>query len=248
MKGFILLACFIFLLISAQFSYAQTLDELVTKYENARGGKAKLNAIKSLYMEGITQRMGNEITVKVTKEQGKLSRTEFDFGSGNGFTIITDKEGWNMFSMRSTTPTKMADEMVAGMQTELDIAGPLVDYATKGYKAELIGKDTVNAVECYKIKLVTKTGKEIFYWLNSTSYLLVQSKTLGGGFGRRREGNDAAPAAPQFVTTLYRDYIDIEGMKFAQTIEMVGGQGAGSTTFDKIELNKPVDAKLYKPE
>jgi ribulose 1,5-bisphosphate synthetase/thiazole synthase len=27
-----------------------------------------------------------------------------------------------------------------------------------------------------------------------------------------------------------------------------GGMGGGGTTFDKIEINKPVDPKLYKPE
>jgi hypothetical protein len=136
----------------------------------------------------------------------------------------------------------MPDEAVAGLQTELDIAGPLVDYVAKGHKAELIGKDTIKGAPCYKIKLTTKTGKEINYWIDASTWLLTKSSSKG--FGRR--GGDAEQM------TFYTDYKAVDGIQFAHTIEtkMSGGEGrgGGSTTFDKIELNKPVDPKLYKPE
>jgi hypothetical protein len=239
MKNLLIFGLMIVFLVVVQFAQAQTVEELTDKYAEARGGKDKLLAVKTIYMEGAGQMMGNEITVKMIKEQGKLSRSEFETGAGNGFRIITEKEGWSMFSMRSTTPSPMSPEQVAAQQTELDIAGPLVNFAAKGHKAELVGKDSEPGSECFKIKLTTAAGKEINYWLDAKTFLLVQSSQKMTGRG----------GVENVSVTLYSDYKAVDGIMFPHTIESKGqGPGGGSTTFDKVELNKPVDAKLYKPE
>ena len=250
MKTIILLGLLILFLVSVQFASGQTVDEVIDKYVAARGGKEKLNSIKSIYMEGSREMMGAEVTVKITKEQDKLSRTEFEMAGSTGYFLVTEKEGWTLIPMRSPTPTKMPEEALPAMQTETDITGPLVDYVAKGHKAELIGKDTSNGNLAYKIKLTTKAGKEINYWIDATTYLLVQSSAKGGamfGGGGRRAG--AGAGEPAEVITLYKDYKDVGGVQFPHTIEMKTnggeGRGGGGTTFDLIEVNKPVDAKLY---
>jgi len=114
----------------------------------------------------------------------------------------------------------------------------------------LVGKDTINGDLAYKIKLTTKAGKEINYWIDATTYLLVQSSSKGGGMfgGGRRAGGGNGEAPPE-VITLYKDYKEVAGVQFPHTIEMkiTGGEGrgGGGTTFDLIEVNKPVDTKLY---
>jgi hypothetical protein len=165
-----------------------------------------------------------------------------------GYFLVTDKEAWTLIPMRSPTPTKMPDDALPAMQTETDITGPLVNYVAKGHKAELIGKDTVNGNMAYKIKLTTKAGKEINYWIDATTYLLTQSSSKGGGMfgGGRRQGGTGEP--PE-VFTLYKDYKEVAGVLFPHTIEMKTangeGRGGGGTTFDLVEVNKPVDPKLY---
>jgi hypothetical protein len=241
MKNLMIIGFLVLALVLVQFAQAQTIEDIVKKHEDARGGKAKLIELKSLYMEGATQMMNNEVTIKVTKEQDKLFRTDFELGAGNGFRLYTDKEGWAMFSMRSTTPNALPAEAVAAAKADLDIAGPLVDYAAKGHKAELLGKEAVNGTDCFKIKLTTNSGVEYQYWINTMTYLMEQSaqKTMGRG----------GVTGESF--TIFSDYKAVEGIQFAHSIEIKmpnGGQGSGTTIFDKIELNKPVDPKLYKPE
>ena len=248
MRNLVLFGLLIIFLVAAQFASGQTVDEVIEKYEKARGGKDKLIAIKSIYMEGSREMMGGEVTVKITKEQGKLSRTEFEMGDKNGFVLITEKEAWSYVPMRSPTPNKLPDDALPGMQADMDIAGPLVDYVAKGYQAELLGKDSVDGNLCYKIKLTTSAGKEIKYWIDASTFLLAQSAAKGSGlFGG---GRKAAPDAETF--TLYKDYREEQGIMFAHVIEIKnpGAEGSrgGGTTFDKFEMNKPVDAKLYKPE
>ena len=251
MKNLIIFGLFVIALILVQFAQGQTVDEVINKYTDARGGKDKLLSIKSIYMEGTRQMMGNDLQVKLTKEQGKLSRTDFEVGGTNNYLLITEKEGWNFFAMRMQTPEPMPADRVKQLQTELDIAGPLVDYAAKGYKAELMGKEDVEGTDCYKIKMMIDSSNSISYFIDSKSYLLIRSAQKGGAFGGRRGG--AGGDVEMF--TDYSDYKAVDGILFAHTLSLkssvvtAGGQGGGgSSTFDKIELNKPVDPKLYKPE
>ena len=248
------------LLLCSKILHAQSVDEIIDKYEKARGGKEKLLAVQSIIMQGSREMMGNEVAVTVIKVQGKLSRNEFEMGGTNGFMLLTEKEGWNYFPMRQQQPNKMNDGAVAAMQTELDIAGPLVNYAAKGYTAILVGKEAASeGTECFKIVLKPSVGKELTYWINVSNYILVQSTSIGRGFGANISGrgqpntNDQSQEnKPKQMVILYKDYKAVDGILFAHTIEnkVLNGEdrNTGGTTFDKIEINKPVDAKMYKPE
>ena len=249
MRALILFGLFVFFLVIVQFAQAKTVDDIIDKYLLARGGKDKLVSIVAIYMVGSREMMGNEVAIRVTKEQGKLSRTEFDAAGATGFMLITDKDAWNYFPMRMQEPAKMPEAAVAGMQTELDIAGPLVDYATKGHKVELVGKDSTDGIFTYKIKLTFIDGTQRNYFIDTSSFLLVKSSATIIARGRNDGAVKQGPAVE--TTTIYSDYKAIDGILIPHSIETSSpngqGHGAGGTTFDKIEINQPVDAKLYKP-
>jgi hypothetical protein len=247
------------LLLCSKILHAQSVDEIIDTYVKTRGGKEKLLAVQTIIMQGSREMMGNEVAVTVTKVQGKLSRNEFEMGGTNGFMLLTEKEGWNYFPMRQQQPNKMKDETVAAMQAELDIVGPLVNYAAKGYTAILVGNEAaVDGANCFKITLKPATGKELTYWINATNYLLVQSTTINtftkrvGENGQPNSNNQSQENKPRQMVVLYKDYKAVDGILFAHTIEnkVLNGEdrNTGGTTFDKIEINKPVDAKMYKPE
>lgn len=249
MRALILFGLFVFFLVVVQFAQAKTVDDIIDKYLLARGGKDKLVSIVAIYMEGSREMMRNEVAVSVTKEQGKLSRTEFDAAGGKGFMLITDKDAWNYFPMRMQEPSKMPDAAVAGMQTELDIAGPLVDYEAKGHSVELVGKDSTDGIFTYKIKLTFIDGTQRNYFIDTSSFLLVKSTATMIAKGRNDAAAKQGPAIE--TTTIYGDYKAIDGVLFPYSIETSSpngqGHGASATTFDKIEINQPVDAMLYKP-
>ncbi len=236
------------LLLSAFVSgYAQTVDEIINKYIDAMGGKEKLSSIKSVYMEGTSvMQNGTEITQRLWKVDGKLMRREISSAMFNMISVVTDKEGWSQNPRSGGNFEPMTPEMVTGMQSELDCAGPLVDYAAKGHKAELIGKEDVEGTECWKIKLTLKSGRDITYFIDPTTYYINRMVTTGGGFGGGR-GGGGAQGAPRESKIDYSDYKKTEdGYIFAFKTTPVG-MGAG-LFFEKIEVNKPVDPKAFKPE
>ncbi len=132
------------------------------------------------------------------------------------------------------------------MQGQLDIAGPLVDYVAKGHKAELQGKETIDAVkdgtggkEAYKIKLTLSTGKEIFFFIDKETNFLIQTKQMSPAISNNM---------PQERATNYCDYKSFDGILFPKTItNPESGVTGGSTTFATIVINKIIDESQYKP-
>ena len=225
------------------YGMSQTVDEVINKHVEAMGGKDKLASLKSVYMESVSvMQNGNEMTSKTYRVDKQLFRRDIDGGMFKFTTIVTDREGWASDPRNGGSFNQLPPEDVQNQQYTLDIAGPLVDYVAKGEKAELLGKEAVDGKDAYKVKVTLKNGKDITYWLDATTYYIVRTSTKASGF-MRRPGAD--PNAE--VVMNYTDYKKSpEGYVFPYATSI---QGMGtSTNIEKIEVNKTIDPKLFKPD
>lgn len=223
---------------------AQTVDDIVNKHIDAMGGKAKLASLKTVHMEGvIVAPNGNEIEISVWKEHNVLFRREINFGMGKSVTLVTDKGGWN--TDRQGNFNAMKEENYQRQLYQMDCEDPLVDYAAKGHKAELLGKETVEGKEMYKIKMNLKGGNEQIYFVDASTYYIDQysfkagSAGMGGGPGFNPDAE---------IVVKYANYTKTpEGYIFPFTTTTSGGFG-GSLNYETIEVNKPIDPGKYKAE
>jgi len=225
---------------------AQTADEIIAKHIDAMGGKAKLQALKSVYMEGTAVNAnGMEINTKTWKVKDKLYRQEINFGMGQVVVIATPTKGWTSNPRNGGAFTPMPEEILKVSQSQLDPSGPFVDYAAKGNKVELQGTDTVSGgKKCYKLKVTYPSGQEVTYYIDAQTYYIDRESRKGGmmgGGGGRRDPNAA-------FNVDFSDYQKTaDGYVFPNSF-VVGGFGA-KTSIEKLEVNKDVDVeKLSKPE
>jgi len=245
----ILLSAAFLLLIAAPRAHGQSADDIIAKHVAALGGKEKLQSIHSVYLEGVAvMQNGTEIDSKTWKVKDKLYRQEISFGMGNVVIIVTPGKGWSSNPRNGGAFAPMTDEQVKALQTQLDPVGPLVDYAAKGNKAELAGKDTVGGKECYKIKLTLSSGQDITYSIDEQTYYVLRETRKGGGMmgggggGARRGANANGEFSIDFGD--YQKTAD--GYVFPYTI--ITGSFGAKTSVEKLEVNKPVDeAALSKP-
>lgn len=228
---------------------AQTADEIINKHIEAMGGKAKLLSIKSIYMEGTSvMQNGTEISQKTWKVDGKLYRQEINSAMFNFAMVVTDKEGWRQNPRNGGAFEPMTAEAVANMQSQMDCAGAFVDYAAKGHKVELIGKEEVEGVAAYKIKITYKSGQEASFFFDAATYYIIRMTARGGaGMGMGGGGGRGGAGADQERSTDFSDFKKTEdGYIFPFKITPLGM--GGGIFYEKIEVNKPVDPKAYKPE
>lgn len=225
---------------------AQTVDEIVGHYMDALGGKEKLLTIKSVSMSGVATMNNNEVTTTTTRVQDKLYRSESNFGMGSFVLLVTPDKGWSMTPRSGGAFEEMPAERVTALQYQMDCQGPLTDYAAKGHKAELLGREDVDGASCYKLKLTLKTGNDITYFIHPDTWYIVRESTKGGmmgGGGRPGGGGGNAPAES---ITNYSNYEKTsDGYVFPMTISRGFG---GALNVETIEVNKPVDEKLFKAE
>jgi hypothetical protein len=214
---------------------AQTVDEIVSKYVDALGGASVLNTIKSLYVESTISVMGTDAPSTTYYLYGKGYKNELDFNGTKIVNCITDKGGWAINPMNgSPTPTAIPDEMVKSSQAQLQVGGPLFNYAAKGNKVEMIGKDTVGGPS-YKLKLTTKDGVSITYYIDANTYYIrkASSKTTMNG-------------ADIETSAMFSNYKKTEsGFVVANNQEIVTPQYTVEIANNKIEVNKTIDPTIF---
>jgi outer membrane lipoprotein-sorting protein len=218
---------------------AQTVDEVIAKNVQARGGFEKLHAIKSLRLTAkITE---EDLRAKFVQEMKRDDKIRRDF-SIQGMTRVQAYDGhtaWrvNPFGGRKDPELVSADESKS-LVDAADIEGPLVDYKQKGHTAELLGHDSVEGTDCYKIRLTLKSGDVRLYYLDADSFIEI-----------KYESQTKVRGAIQYTETMLGDYQQVGGVYFPFAIESgpLGFEERTKFTVEKIELNVPLDDSLFSP-
>lgn len=210
---------------------AQSVDDIVARYVDAIGGSKVVSGITSLTIESNVSVLGSDVTSNTHILNGKGFKSETDFNGSKIVNCITDKGGWAINPMAGQpTPTSMpADQAKAGMGS-FQVGGPLFDYAKKGYKVELAGKDTGD----YKLK-VSSNGVNIAYYINVHTYLIDKMVNTINANGRELE-----------ITTAFRDYKKADiGFTMAYTQEVTYPQYSITISHTKVEFNQPIDPAIF---
>ncbi|HEY4874378.1 MAG TPA: hypothetical protein VIH86_02290 [Puia sp.] len=217
---------------------AQTADDIINKTVDALGGKDAISKINSMTVDATMQVMGNEAPNTITVLNGKGYRSESEFNGQKIITAVTDKGGWMINPMAGANDaTALPADQFKSYKEQLYIGGPLINnYAANGYKAELQGQEKVGSVNAYKIKLTSKDSVETIYYIDPTTYYPIKSVRHGNAMGQDVE-----------ITTTMSNYKKTDGGFVAPySVDLdFGGQFQISSTIKKIELNKPVDPKIF---
>lgn len=224
---------FAFALLCSTVSFAQTADEIIGKYIDAMGGKDKIGSIKSIYMETSSQVMGNEAPGTTTILNGVGLKTEMEFNGSKVVQCLTDKGGWATNPMSGNTPEAMPEEQYKASKGQLQVGGELFDYAAKGSKVELQGKDG----NLFKIKLTSKDSTESTYYIDPSTYLISKMTKSGVVMGQQVE-----------IVSTFSDYKKTDyGYTIPYTTQVdLGSMFSITSTVNKIEFNKPVDPKIFE--
>ncbi len=213
---------------------AQTVDEIVTKHIAAIGGAANWKKINTLKMEANINVQGNDIPVVIYQVNNKATKSEIIFQGTNNYNIITTEGGWKFFPiMGQAAPEAMTEDEVKAGQNQLDIQGELLDYKTKGHKVELLGKDTLDGNEAFKLKVTRKNGSEATYFIDAKSFYMVRAMAKVKANGQEIE-----------QTSLMSNFQKLpEGIVLPFTLE---GVGPAPIVISKVEVNPKIDDAVFK--
>ena len=252
--------------------------EIVNKNVAARGGLEAWRAVQALSLQGKMGAGGNQraaLAVPMPDPKGdprqalmphrpseeaqlpfllelkrpRKQRLKLQVKGQTAIQIFDGTNGWKLrpFLNRSEVEPFTAEELrIASMQMELD--GPLVDYAAKGTQIELVGTEKVEGRDTYKLKLTMKNGQAIHVWIDAQTFLEAKME----GQPRRLDGTDHP------VEVYYRDYRQESGLQIPHVLETrvlpVGKNSLGlrdtavppeKIIIDKVVVNPKLEDQLF---
>ena len=229
----------LFALFSLAFAgaQAQTAEEVIQKYTVNMGGLDAINKISSAKMTGTFSSQGNDFPLSTVILNGKGMRTDIDVMGQAVTNSYFNGKGWkiNPFAGAPSATDVTGNELI-DFKSQSYLANQLMDHKARGHKVELTGDETIEGVSAYNIKLTNiEDGKITNYFISKSDHILLKSTTTRDIQGQSTE-----------VETFYSELKDFSGVKlFMERSSRIAGEEFQKIRFDKVELNVPVDQKIF---
>ncbi len=219
---------------------AQTADEIINNYFENTGGKTAWENLQAVKMTATANAQGMEIPVEIyqTKDGKQLVKINFQ---GQEITQLAF-DGNTMWTTNFMTmqAEKSDAETTENMKKQMeDFPTPFMNYKAKGFTVELIGKETKEGTETFKIKLtqspIMVDGVEepnvSYYYFDTENYVPIVAES------EIKKG----PMKGQMNVSTMSDYQEVNGLYFPFALSMAG-QGI---QLKEVILNPEVDLAMF---
>ena len=227
-------------------THAQTAEEIVDNYIENIGGHEAWSKVKSMKVTGIGRQQGVDYPFVATYMSDGRYVIDVDL-QGTSF-IVEAFDGENSWAMNFQTQKAEASDSESSLNTKNEskdeIVSPFYMYKEKGYSIELVGKETWEGTDVFKVKLTKKPAVvdgeekdnvEIFFF-DTENFVPIASETIFL----------SGPAKGATGQTVYSDYQDVDGLFLAfSQIDKFNGQVGLEMLVKKVEFNTEVDEAIF---
>jgi outer membrane lipoprotein-sorting protein len=246
MKTVKILLTALLILVISPIATAQTADEIIANYFENTGGLENWKKITSIKYEGSVNFQGMELPIEMIQKADGKSLMKADFQGQAFYQNVYDGETLWATNQMTMAAEKSDAEATSNYKKNInDFPDPFIDYASKGHSIELIGTETIEGTETYKIKLTKEPimvdGKEeqdiTFYYFDTENFVpIVVEKEVKSG-----------PGAGMIGQTKMSDYQEVDGLYFPFSItegakDQPGGQ---EITMKNIMINPEIDDTVF---
>ena len=217
-----------------------TVDDLVAKNIEAKGGDAALKAIQTIRFEGRLLVNQGQIEFSYTQIKERPGKTRTD-AVLQGMALVQSYDGasgWKIYPFQGRKdPEKMSADEAKSLIENAEIGGPLEDWKAQGKTLTYLGTEDVEGTAAHKLKVVRKNGDVSFVYLDPDHFLEIRVLAQRIEQGAKVE-----------VETDLGDYEKVNGVYFPFSIE---AGSKGSTDKQKIilvkgEANVPIDDAFFQ--
>ena len=211
----------------------QSVDDLIAKNLEAKGGAAKLGAVQSIKQVSSFSMSGMAATMTVYTKRPNRVRQEVKIA---GQTVISAFDGvttWIVNPMvGSDKPIAVTGPQADMLREQGDFDGPLVDYKTKGYTVEFVGAETLGDRKVNHLKLVTPSRQVVHLYLDATTNLEARRQTEVDSMKLEQELGDYRP---------------VEGVMIPFHIRLlVNGVPQSEMKVESVQFNVTMDDAIFR--
>lgn len=217
-----------------------TVDQIVAKNVQAKGGAAALQALQSLRLNGKLLVNGGRLQLgyALTRKRPGAVRSEVTMQGMTGIEAYDGTTGWKVMPFQGRKdPEKLSVDDTKSLMEDAEIDGPLVDWKAKGSTVDYLGTEDVDGTMAHKLKVTRKNGDVTFVYLDPDAFLEIRTLTQRTVQGAQVE-----------IETDIGDYEKIGGVTVPFSIES-GSRGASEKAkivIEKAEPNPAVDDAMFQ--
>ncbi len=218
---------------------AQTVDELIARNLEAKGGLERIKAVETLRVTGRTTGPGAEAPFVMEIKRPNRMRMEITLRGETMVQAFDGEKAWQIIPGKPE-PQVLPEQAARAMREQADFTGPLVDAKGNGLEVTYGGLVKLDTGEAHRLDLTTKGGEKRSVFLDAKTYLEVRGEATIQAGGRTLT-----------MVSLIGDYRPVDGLVLPHRVES-GVRGAAQRmrmTIDKVELGVPIDdARFAMPE
>jgi len=226
-------------------TWAMDVDEIISSSFENTGGADAWEQLQGVRMTGEFAQGNQKFPFEMVHLKGGRQYLKFTFqGKEIKQGVFDGTTMWNTNFM--TMKAEQADaESTANQKLEAnDFPIDLFHYKEKGYTAELLGQESIDGTDTYKVKLIkeplTVDGKQVaniaYYYFDTEALvpLVIESEIKSG------------PAKGKMGQNKLSDYQEVDGLYFPFSMTQGIKDGPSASMLIKtIELNPMVDDSAF---
>lgn len=213
----------------------QTVDEVVAKNLEAKGGVERLRNTTTVRTSGRASMQGKEVRITTSSKRPHFSLNVIQM---EGQSI---RQGFDGQTLWVAVPGAPPQAMPPGPQVEVlkqtsQIDSPLLDYEKHGTTVELAGTESEGQRRLHHLIVKPQDGPTLHYYIDAATGLESRIVMEAGEQGQKLRSE-----------MRFSDYRTVDGRTMPFSIQQfVNGNQVGSVTFDKVEFNVPLDDAIFR--
>lgn len=215
---------------------AQDVDEIIAMHIEAHGGTEKWEAVKSMKITGKFTAFSEEKDIHILKTDNGEYYSELYMGQFKVKEAFNGKAGWTIDPWHEFLfPRELNKPEVNVFYQKAEFFTPFYKYKEKGHEVELLGKQNIDGIDVYAIKLTRPNGKSETWYLDANTYLEYKCESEWVGFAYD------APAESYF-----EDFRSVDGLVIPFYTERTFRQRDRITQIENIGFNTEIDKGLFE--
>ncbi|MCP3961913.1 MAG: DUF1579 domain-containing protein [bacterium] len=214
---------------------AETLEAVVGKHIEARGGTDAWKAVETLEVTGTYTAFSQVGPFTMRRARDRRVRLDCHWNEHPVSIGYDGEDAWQinpMFQIAWAQHIRGLDRQV--LMLDVDFATPLFDYQDRGYEAELLGAGDVEGQEVIQVKLTRPDGFDETWSLDPETYLEVARDSPGSDFGR-----------PERQRTYFDDFRQVGDLKVPFYVESQWYTRTRVMEADEVTVNVEVDDGVF---
>jgi len=213
---------------------------ILSKHYAARGGEEAWKQVKSLRATGSWEAFSTEMPATVQRMRPGLYRFDVEL-FGGPVTMASDGEkAWMQgaglgMPDGGAAPPGWSDNILA----DAVFGPPLMERAARGDGIELLGREKVEDLETWKLKVTLSDGREEIWFLDAATFLEV--KAVGKTFDVF-----SGPGIQLEVETYFMGFTPVEDVIIPFRVENHFGTRYQVHQAESVEVNPVLDEAIFK--